>query len=51
LSKFSDTDERGRWAAGIAAQLPPLEPEAIAVIGRLAAVLDARREAADVEAA
>lgn len=34
------------WATRLAADLPPLPPEAIATVGRIAARLDARRAAA-----
>ncbi|MEV8510804.1 hypothetical protein [Dactylosporangium sp. NPDC051484] len=38
-----DKQKAEAWARRIAAQLPPFTPEEAAEIGRLAAVIDARR--------
>jgi hypothetical protein len=41
-STIADSEECRQWIAKIAAELPPLESEEIAAIGRLAAILDDR---------
>lgn len=47
----ADRERAKAWAKRIAASLPPFTPEEAAEVGRLAAIIDARRHAAQTTTA